>query len=521
MPYCGAKVSMQKIKEILRLKFMEPPRSHREIGLSVQSSPSSVSDIFHRFRASELPWPLPDSMTDSELERRLYPAKFPGGIATAKVIPCWAYVHAELRKKNTTKALLWEEYKTANGDQAYEYSAFCLGYRDWSRKLNLSMRQHHIFGERCFVDFAGQAMPIINSSTGEITWAQIFVGVLGGSSFTFAEAVLSQELSCWIRCHVRMFSFFGGVTQIVVPDNLRSAVSKASFYDPEINPTYHEWAEHYGITVLPARVRKPKDKAKAEVAVQLVQRWILAALRNRSFYSLDELNEAIDVLQDKLNKKPFKKMPGSRQDLFEQRERALLRPLPAQPYDFGLWSRSIKVSFDYHVLVQERLYSAPYILAGLRVQTRASAVIVEIFHDGKRVASHRRQFGKGPAVTQKDHMPSNHRARADWTPQRVLAWAAEIGDSVRLLCEGIMEKRAHPELGFRNCLGVLQLEKKHGRESLIAACSKAICLGAFSYRSVSLMIANANHSRPNNETIPVINSDKDLHENLRGAGYWN
>lgn len=517
MSFCGSKLSMRDIREILRLKFGEAKLNHRAIAMAVRISPSTVGDVVLRFKASELPWPLPDGLSDALLEQRLYASKRLG-VTTQKVIPDWQFIHSELARPDVTRSLLWTEYKAQHGEKGYEYSRFCEGYALWSSKLNLSMRQVHILGEKCYVDFAGKTVPVVDERTGEVLFeAQIFVGVLGGSSYTFAEAVASQNLPCWIQANTKMMEFFGGVPQIIVPDNLKSAVSKPDYYDPEINPTYNEWAKHYSVAVVPARVRKPKDKAKAEVGVQLVQRWILAALRNRTFYSLDELNEAIAELLDQLNRKPFKRMPGSRAESF-QRERALLRPLPARPYDLGIWSRGVRVPFDYHIKAGDRLYSVPYRLAGEKVEIRLSVSVVEIYHSGQRVASHKRAFGEGPPITDPEHMPSSHRAYAEWTPERIIAWANEFGGPVAAFCDNLMARRAHPEQGFRSCIGVIQLAKKYGPSNLTAACSKANRLRSFNYRTVNSILKNNLQDRPDPATTA---NPEPRHENIRGAGYWN
>ncbi len=521
MSFCGSKISMRKIREMLRLKLGDPPFSHREIAVAAHVSPGTVADVWLRFKAAGLVWPLPDELGDGELEKALYPSKRYGAV-NGKVAPDWALVHAENKRKDVTLALLWEEYKGPHGENGYEYSAFCAGYRAWRGCQSLSMRQVHVYGEKCFVDFAGRSVCIVDPKTGEVTLAQIFVGVLGGSSYTYVEAVMSQSLPCWLNAHVNMMKFFGGSTRIVVPDNLRSAVKTPDFYDPEINPTYQEWAEHYNVAVIPARVRRPKDKAKAEVGVQVVQRWILAVLRNRTFYSLFELNEAIDLLQDRLNRKPFKKMPGSREQVFIEREKSQLQPLPTHAYDFGIWSGEVKVPFDYHITADGRLYSAPYQLADKPVRIRSSALLIEVYHEGLRVASHRRKFGPGPATTLAEHMPSHHRAYAEWTPERVLAWADELGEPVRLLCEGIMKRRTHPEQAFRACLGVIQLSKRHDKKALVSACKKCERLKAFSYKSVKLMLTNNLQDRPEPDLPQAwLPPELNLHENIRGAAYYS
>jgi transposase len=517
MAFCGSRISMKKIREILRLKYGDPPFSHREIGMAVNLSASTVGDVVLRFNASGLRWPLSPELDDAALERHLYASKR-AGVVTSKVMPDWKYVLSELKRKNVTLALLWDEYKSQHGENGYEYSRFCQCFAQWHKRLNLSMRQVHRYGEKCFVDFAGQTVPILDSKTGEVvTEAQIFVGVLGGSNYTYAEATGAQDLPCWIQAHVRMLQFFGGAPQIVVPDNLKSGVTKPDYYDPVINPTYQEWAEHYSVAVLPTRVRKPKDKAKAEVAVQLVQRWILAALRNRMFYNLDELNEAIGELLVKLNRKRFKKVAGSREQLWTEHERAELRPLPDRPYDFGLWSRQLRVPFDYHISAGGRLYSVPHPLADQKVEVRLSASFVEVFHQHQRVASHRRRFGSGPPITLPEHMPSHHRAQAEWTAERVLNWASQLGTSVRQFCDELMQRRAHPEQGFRTCLGVIRLAKQFGDQRLDAACRKAIRIQSFSYKSVKSMLISNLQDQP--ERVLSLTAPE-FHENVRGATYY-
>jgi transposase len=519
LSFCGTKLNMRKLREILRLKHGVPPLSHRDIGIAIGVSPSTVSDVWLRFFASGLGWPLADGLDDVTLEERLFASKR-AGVISNKTAPSWSYVHSELRRKNVTLALLWAEYKEVHGQAGYEYSRFCELYRTFQGQLNLSMRQTHVYGDKCFVDFAGQWIPIVDLKTGELLLkAQIFVAVLGGSSYTYVEAVASQDLACWIKAHEGMMKFFGGCTRIVIPDNLLSAVHKAHLYEPEINPTYQEWAEHYNVAIVPARVRRPKDKAKAEVGVQIVQRWILAALRNRVFYSLEELNESIDGLLDVLNKRPFKKLPGSREELFLTKESRELRPLPREPYSFGTWSRELKVGFDYHIKVAERLYSVPSRLAGKRVDARVSVSIVEMFHKGQRIASHRLCAGAGPPVTQAEHMPSHHRAYAEWTPERVLDWAAEAGESVKQFCLELMNRRTVPEQAFRPCMGVISLAKKYGVASLNAACRKAIRIRSFSYRGLNSILVNNLQDRPEN-AAPTHATPDSFHENVRGASYF-
>lgn len=334
-------------------------------------------------------------------------------------------MHAELRRPGVTLALLWQEYRL-NQPQGFQYSWFCEHYRAWQGKLDVVMRQEHRVGEKLFVDYAGQTVPVIDRHSGEIRQAQVFVAVLGASSYTFAEATWSQQLPDWLGSHTRCFAFLGGVPEIVVPDNLRSAVSKSHRYEPDNNPSYRDLAEHYGVAVVPARARKPRDKAKAEVGVQVVERWILAALRNRQFFSLDELNSAIALLLERLNRRPFRKLPGSRHSAFEALDRPALRPLPEQPYVYAEWKKA-RVHIDYHVEVDGHYYSVPYQLVKKQLEVRLTARTVECFHANQRVASHLRSPHKGRHSTQTEHMPKSHREHAEWTPQRLIRWAEQTG----------------------------------------------------------------------------------------------
>ncbi|MDU8242813.1 IS21-like element ISPsy40 family transposase, partial [Pseudomonas syringae pv. actinidiae] len=361
-------------------------------------------NYLHRFNACGLSWPT--SLSDAELERLLFPPA-PTVPSDQRPMPDWAWVHAESRRPGVTLALLWQEYRLAH-PQGFQYSWFCEHYRLWAAKVDVVMRQEHRAGEKLFVDYAGQTAPIIDRSTGEIRQAQIFVAVLGASSYTFAEATWSQKLPDWLGSHVRCFAFFGGTTQILVPDNLRSGVTKAHRYEPDINPSYRDLAEHYGVAVLPARSRKPKDKAKVEVGVQVVERWILAVLRNRQFFSLGELNTAISLLLERLNHKPFKKLPGSRRSAFESIDQPALQGLPEHPYVYAEWKK-VRVHIDYHVEVDGHFYSVPYQLVRHQLEVRLTAQTVECFHANQRVASHLRSQHKGRHTTQTEHMPKSHR----------------------------------------------------------------------------------------------------------------
>jgi transposase len=455
-------------------------------------------------------------MDDRELEERLYPAR--AGEPLDPAVPHWPTVHRELRHKGVTLQLLWDEYHEAHRD-GFRYSWFCREYRSFISRVDATMRQHHVFGEKCFVDYAGPTVPIVNPKTGEVRQASIFVGILGASNYTYVDATWSQSLPCWLGSHVRMFNYFGGVPFALVPDNLRSGVTKANYYEPDINPSYSDLAEHYNVVVLPARKRKPRDKAKAENAVLIVERWILAALRKRTFFSLEELNEAIAALLEKLNQRPFQKLPGSRRSLFEAHERLVLQPLPAEPYVFGA-HKKCRVHLDYHVEVEGHYYSVPYDLVKEVVEVLYTATTVEILHNGRRVASHARSHYKGRHTTATEHMPPKHQKMLEWTPERLRSWAEKTGPATAQLVEGIMAKRRHPEQGFRACLGVMRLAHKYPLARVEAACQRAVAVQVFSYKSLLSILQNGLDAMPLPTTPTTPSRPVVHHENVRGPEYY-
>src|SRR5271170_6207678 len=385
-----------------------------------------------------------------------------------KAEPDWTHVHRELRRPGVTLMLLWEEYRQSE-PTGYAYSRWCELYRGWEGRLSPTMRQAHPAGERMFVDYAGQTVEVIDGATGEIRRAQIFVAALGASNFTYAEARWTQALPDWIGCHVGAFSTFGGVTRQIVCDNLKAGVTAACRYEPGISRTYQEMASHYGTAVLPARVRHPRDKAKVEVAVLIVERFILARLRNRRFMSLGELNEAIREVLGDLNARLMRKLGASRREFFETIDRPALLALPTEPYAYAEWRRC-RVAPDYHVELHGHFYSVPSRLIREVVEARITDTTIEVFHAGKRVAAHPRSALKRRHTTTVEHMPSAHRRYASWTPARMQSFAAEVGPSTTALVENIMRTKPHPEQGFRACLGILRLAKTYGTERLEAAC---------------------------------------------------
>lgn len=427
------RLPMRKIKEALRLRA--EGFSGRRVAQSLTIARATISEYFRRADLAGLSWPLPDDLSDAELEARLYP---PMADQSARQIPQpdWGYAHSELRRKGVTLALLWQEYREVHPD-GYGYSQYCARYSAWEGKLSPVMRQRHPAGERLFVDYAGQTVDVICPETGEVRAAQIFVAALGASNYTYVEASWTQSLPDWISSHVRAFDFFGGVSAMIVSDNLKSAVIKACFHDPAINRTYGDMAAHYDTTVVPARPRKPKDKAKVETAVQLAERWILARLRNQTFFGLDELNAAIRPLRDQLNAKVTRHLGTSRRALFEDLDKPALRPLPRVPYVYAEWKQR-RAGIDYHIDVDRHYYSVPHQLIKRKLWVRITARTVEVFHKGQRVASHPRTSGNRQHSTVREHMPSGHRHRADWTPESIRRSAARIGPNVETYVEVVM-----------------------------------------------------------------------------------
>jgi transposase len=506
---------MRQIREVLRLKWAAG-FSDRKIAQSLRVSRPTVADYVRRAQAAGLTWPLPDTVDDTALERRLFPTAATTPVAR-RPTPDWATVHQELKHKGVTLLLLWQEYKAIT-PEGLQYSQFCEAYRQWVGTLDLVMRQHHRAGETLFVDYAGQTVPVVHPHTGEVQEAAIFIAVFGASNYTFVEATWSQSLPDWIGSHVRAFTAFGGVPHVLVPDNLKAAVRQSHRYEPTLNRTYADLARHYNVAIVPARAARPRDKAKVEVGVQVVERWILARLRHHTFFALPALNAMIADLREALNQRPFKKLPGSRQSVFEALDRPALQPLPAQPYEYAEW-KLVRVNIDYHVDVDGHYYSVPYHLVKQQLEVRLTAQVVEIFHKGTRIASHQRSPHKGRHSTVTTHMPKAHREHADWTPQRLILWAAKTGEATAKVIETILASRPHPQQGFRACLGIMRLGKRYGEDRLEAACRRALHIGACSYKSLDSMLKHDLDRQPlpgQPAAAPVI-----LHPNIRGAQYYS
>lgn len=505
---------MRKIREVLRLHF-ESGFNHREIARALGASPTTVGQYVRRMQRAGLSYPLPTTLSDDELEALLYPP--PPRVEGQRPEPDWPTVRRELSRKGVTLDLLWNEYKAEHPD-GYAYTWFCTHYNRWASALPLTLRQTHAPGEKLFVDYSGDRIAIIDAQTGEIRDAELFVAVLGASNYTYAEATWTQQLPDWIGSHVRTFEFIGGCTEIVVPDNLKSGVHKPSFYDPIVNRAYGAMASHYSVAVIPARSKKPRDKAKVEQGVLLVQRWILARLRKQRFFSLAEANRAIAALLVSLNDKAFKKLPGSRRTAFEELERAALKPLPAHPYQYADW-KVARVGIDYHIELVGHYYSVPHRFAREQVDVRYTTATVEVFHRGTRIAAHAKSDRRGAHTTLTEHMPANHQAVTGWDPQRLRNWAATIGPHTDAVIQHLLGGRQHPQQAYRTCLGVLRLAKDYGNQRLEAACSRAIDLKAPSYRFIDSTLKNGLDQQPS--PVAVQPGLPLAHANVRGPDYYH
>lgn len=500
---------MRKIRELLRLKF-DLGLSIHKIAASLSIARSTVTECLRRAVAAGLTWPLPPELDDGQLEAQLYPKKPP---SPNVALPDFAHLQRELSRPGVTRLLLWQEYKAQQPD-GLQYSAFCDHLRAFLTTREPVMRFEHRAGDKCFVDYAGQTAEVIDRTSGEIRQAQIFVAVLGCSNYTYAEASWTQTLADWLGAHVRALEFFGGAPAAFVPDNLKSGVDKSHRYDPDLNRAYAEFAEHYGVAILPARVRKPRDKSKVETGVQIVERWILARLRNRQFFSLAELNAAIDALLIELNERAFQKLEGSRRSRFIEFDRPALTALPPRAYEYAQWKLA-KVHPDYHIEVEHAYYSVPYKHIGQRVEVRVSARMVEIFFKRQLIASHVRLFKRGARATLDAHRPANHRAIIDTTIERLMQRAEAIAPSVAQVLREQFNRKRHPEEALRVAQGILRLASDFSPQQLAAACERAITLNACNYRSVRALILTPPTESGDARQLSLV------HENVRGPEYFH
>jgi len=508
------RLTMRRIREVLRLH--DQVLSKRRIAQAIGISPTTVGEYVRRAQSAGLTFLAADGLDDARLEAMLFSSTAQIALAAARPEPDWAHVHRELQRRGVTLDLLWQEYKAIE-PAGFRYSYFCERYQRFRGSLEFSCRQVHVAGEKLFVDYAGDTVGVCDAATGELRPAQIFVAAMGASNYSFAEATWTQQLPDWIGSHVRAFEFFGGVPHVVVPDNLKSGVTRASFYDPELNPTYQQLAEHYGVAIIPARPVRPKDKAKVEVAVQIVQRWIVAALRHRTFFSLPELNDAIRERLVLLNARPFKKLPGNRASTFAEIDRPALKPLPAQPFEFAEWKKA-RVSIDTHIEVAGHYYSVPHPHLRRQVDVRLTDKTVEVFYRHERIASHVRSLLKGRFTTVREHLPPKHQ-HGEWTPERLIHWAQTLGEPVERVVTVILGSRVYPQQGMRAALGVLRLAKTYGAERLNAACARATAINGVSFRSIDSILKqgldrlSAPAPNPSAPALPA-------HANVRGPEYY-
>jgi len=507
------RLSMRKIKEVLRLKW-DKGLSNRAIARSCRISHSTVSEYVKRAEAAGLQWPLPEELDEQSLYVRLFPEDGRGTPASLQALPDWEHIREELKKRNVTLRLLWVEYREAHSD-GYGYSQYCNLYRQYVSKLDPPMRLNHKAGEKLFVDYAGDTIAYFDAEHEELRSAPLFVAVLGASSYTFAEAQLSQELEYWIGGHLRAFSYFGGLPEVIVPDNLKQGVKHPNLYEPDLNPTYLEMAQHYGVVVIPARVKRPRDKSKVEVGVQVVERWIIARLRNETFFSLMGINRRIAELLTELNDRPMPHLEKSRRQLFEELDRPALQPLPSTPYEFAIW-KIARVNIDYHVEFEKHFYSVPFELIHQEVRIRASEHTIQIFHASKpqAVALHPRSRVPGRYSTQIAHMPPNHQKAVEWTPERLRRWADEIGPQTGQLIGAILASRTHPQQAFRSCLGILRLSSEYPQRQMEIACQIACQSKTLNYQGVKGFLEHLPQAgRSENDPLPT-------HENIRGNSYY-
>lgn len=504
---------MRKISEVLRQRY-ELKRSYRDIARSLNISTTTVYDYLARTKAAGIEWPLPDGILEQDLFSRLFlPTK---NATKQRPLPDWEWVYQELRKKGVTLRLLWREYRD-NHPTGLSYTQFCERYRIYTKATTPVMRQIHKGGEKTFVDYAGTTIPWIDPTTGEVHDAQIFVGSLGASQFTFVEATATQGLPDWIQSHIRMWEYFGGVSEVVVPDNLKSGVTKAHRYDPDINANYQHVGEHYGFAIVPARIYEAKDKAKVENAVGCITRQIIASMRHITFTSIAEINAAIKPRLFEFNKQSFQKMKISRQALFDAVDKPALKPLPPEKYQYADWQLA-KIHIDYHFTFDDHYYSVPYKYIHHEVEVRATAKTVECFYERKRIASHPRSYLRYKHSTLKEHMPPAHRAHAEWSPERMKRWANKIGPNTMRFIDKLIASRSFPEQAYRTCLGVLRLGTRYGEARLEKACDIACESGATRYQQIELILKNKLDAIPHSHAAntPVITP----HENIRGSDYY-
>lgn len=510
------RLSMRKTREILRQKWTLA-KTNRQIALSVGVSAGTVGKTVSRAKAVKLDWPQVVQLDEQQLEVKLYGLPTPP--SHHRPLPLMEYIHQELHRKGVTLQLLHIEYLEKYPD-GYKYTQFCNHYNLWLGKRRLVMRQIHRAGEKMFVDYSGKKPHIVDATSGECIEVELFVAVLGASNYTYAEASMSQKAPDWIASHVRALESFGGSSEVIVPDQLRSGVSRPCWYEPGIHRTYDEMAEHYGAVVIPARSGKPKDKAKVEVGVQIAQRWVLARLRNSTFFHLGDMNDRIFELVEQLNGRVMRVYGKSRQQLFEELDKPVLRPLPAQRFVYGQWKIEVGVNIDYHIQIDFHYYSVPFQLIGECVDVRLYPMTLEVFYKGRRIASHLRSSKRGAFTTHPEHMPKAYREHMKWSPSRLIHWGQTVGPNTEKLITAIFNDRPHPEQGYRSCLGILRLGKRYGSQRLENACGRALWSGGRTFRHVEAILKNGLDRLPVGEIPEAPRPPGPVNDNVRGAAYY-
>ncbi len=513
----AARMPMRRAREILGMKF-EAGLAVREIARRTDVPRRTVRTLFARFAARGLTWPIAPEVSEADLEALMFKEAGAKSGSRRRAEPDWSAVHKELKRKHVTLQILWDEYIERHPD-GYRYSRFCEVFRAWEDKLSVTMRQNYLGGEKLFVDYAGDTVPvIIDRQTGETRAAHIFVAVIGASSLTYAEATWTEGLSDWIGAHTRTFSFIGGAPKLVIPDNPKVAVIKACFYEPMVNRTYEDMLKHYDTTALPARPRKPRDKSKVEAAVRIMERYLLGRLRNRLLYSLAELNTTIRKILTHLNDEfKIRRLGVTRRALFEEIDKPNLTPLPVEGYVYAEW-RIRRANLDYHVDVDGSFYSVPFQLAREKIEARITARTIELFVKGQRVAAHARLATCGRHTTVPEHMPSSHRRHGGWSAERIQTEAQSIGPNAALYCTLVLAHKHHPEQGYRACLGIVRLPKTYGRDRVEAACERALEIGARTYASVKSILEHRLDQRPTNKA--AADEAPIQHPNIRGRRYY-
>lgn len=504
------RMDIRMIKDILRLKY-QGGLSHERIARSLSISKGAVAKYLSLASAAGLDWASTVELDEALLERRL----MGGGAAFSRVVePDYARVHIELRRKGVTLMLLWAEYRAAyEGQRTWAYTQFCGHYKAFAKTLKRSMRQQRRAGEKLFIDDAGPTLELADGSR-----AQVFVAAMGASSYTFACATADQSMRSWLGAVARALTFYGGVPQLIVPDNPRALVSEACRYEPKLNQTVHDFARHYNVSILPARPYSPKDKACAESAVQVVERWLMARLRHTVLADVHAADAALAELLPSLNERRFQKLDGSRASLFAALDAPTLSALPTQRWQWATF-KTVAVHIDYHVEVEGHRYSVSHALVGLKLEARITDALVELLHRGERVACHARSARRGGFTTLDEHMPAAHRAHKEWTPERLIHWGGDIGVNTGRFVTQLLQRFRHPEHGYRSCLGLLSLAKRYGPQRVEAACTLALELGAGQYRHVRDILTNGRDLIERPAPAPEWVSPE--HNNLRGASYFH